>query len=135
MIVLTLTGLYWGVTYYFMEMLTELGHQLDLDPNHVFFQVIHKHEFTMHMVFGVTALAGVHIAVVWGLLFSHSIAGPLYRLNYHLQAAARGKKVGLVRFRKGDYFPELAESLNDYLKHSGHLDGDEDENEDEGPTL
>jgi hypothetical protein len=40
------------------------------------------------------------------------VAGPLYRLRKHLSAVARGETHSDVRFRKGDFFPEVADAYN-----------------------
>jgi len=50
------------------------------------------------------------------IFFSHKIAGPLYKLNMYLRKIANNESVDKMRFRKGDYFPELADSFNDAVK-------------------
>jgi hypothetical protein len=57
------------------------------------------------------AVIGI-LAVVSGVLFSHRIAGPIYRLNQQMEKDAKLREVNLVSFRKGDFFPELAGSYN-----------------------
>jgi hypothetical protein len=57
------------------------------------------------------------IACLWGLFYSHKIAGPLYRLNkYFDDAAASGKPLEKkVYFRKDDFFQEVPDSINKYI--------------------
>ena len=50
------------------------------------------------------------------IFFSHKIAGPLYKLNIYLRKIANNENVDRMRFRKGDYFPELADSFNDAVE-------------------
>ena len=50
------------------------------------------------------------------IFFSHKVAGPLYKLNLYLRKIANNERVDRVKFRKGDYFPELADSFNDAVK-------------------
>ena len=49
------------------------------------------------------------------IFFSHKIAGPLYKLNMYLKKIANNERVDRIRFRKGDYFPELAENFNNAM--------------------
>jgi hypothetical protein len=49
------------------------------------------------------------------VIFSHRIAGPLYRLQRHLKAVAADGEPSDVRFRKGDLYQELAEACNELM--------------------
>ena len=46
------------------------------------------------------------------ILVSHRIAGPLYRLERHLEDVGAGKPPVDVKFRKGDLFQHLATACN-----------------------
>jgi len=80
-------------------------------------------EWYSHVVF---ALAGVFmigfvINSLIGLMFLHRVVGPLVQVKRILDLLAEGEfPDGIVRFRRGDFTPELAESLNrliDFLRH------------------
>ena len=47
------------------------------------------------------------------LLFSHKIAGPIYKVQKYLSSIRDREGNGRLFFRNGDYFPELAEDFND----------------------
>ena len=47
------------------------------------------------------------------LKLSHKIAGPLERLSTEMTKLTDGQKVDTLRFRTGDYWPELAEKFNE----------------------
>lgn len=47
------------------------------------------------------------------LKLSHKIAGPLERLSAEMTKLADGESVKPLRFRDGDYWPELAEKFNE----------------------
>jgi len=47
------------------------------------------------------------------LLFSHKIAGPIYKAQKYLAAIRDGEGNGKLYFRQGDYFQELADDFND----------------------
>ena len=51
------------------------------------------------------------------VFFSHKIAGPLYKLQKHLRLLREGEHPGKLFFRKGDYFPELADDINETFDH------------------
>ncbi len=51
------------------------------------------------------------------LFFSHKIAGPLYRLSIFLRDNTNAEeKVSKLFFRKGDFFQEIPEKVNLFLK-------------------
>lgn len=51
------------------------------------------------------------------IFISHKIAGPLYKLRKYLQAIKTDNSLGRLFFRKGDYFPELADDFNEAFEH------------------
>jgi len=56
------------------------------------------------------------------LVFSHRIAGPIFRLKLLMDELAEGKDIPPVKFRNSDEFKELAESvekLRSFLKSKG----------------
>ena len=46
------------------------------------------------------------------IIFSHKIAGPLYKLVKYFKLIQDGENPGKLFFRKGDYFPEVADEFN-----------------------
>jgi methyl-accepting chemotaxis protein len=53
------------------------------------------------------------LMLIVGVLVTHRIAGPIYRMEKHLEALARGENPGECRIRKEDEFQELCERLNE----------------------
>lgn len=49
------------------------------------------------------------------IFFTHKIAGPIYKIRTHLQNIREGKSLEPVFLRRGDYFHELADELNETL--------------------
>jgi nitrogen fixation/metabolism regulation signal transduction histidine kinase len=70
----------------------------------------------MGRIFLGTSLGVMLLTTVWGLLISHRIAGPIYRMCLHLDLVANGKTEKDVSFRKKDFFPELAEAFNRHMR-------------------
>ena len=53
----------------------------------------------------------------FGLVLSNRIAGPIYRIQRHMQEMIDGKPVPpTVHLRKKDYFQEVAQTYNELLK-------------------
>lgn len=58
-------------------------------------------------------LIGFFVNVFFGLIFLHRITGPLVRVRNVLNQLAEGKTPeSNVKFRQGDFTPEIADSLN-----------------------
>ncbi len=51
------------------------------------------------------------------IFFSHKIAGPMYKMQKYLQELRDGNLQDKLYFRKGDYFPEIANEVNLTLEH------------------
>ena len=57
-----------------------------------------------------------------GVLLSHRIGGPIYRIREHLKGLTDGSmQPHYVHFRKGDFFHDLADAFNKYQEKQGHL--------------
>jgi methyl-accepting chemotaxis protein len=108
-------GFFYLADAYFFWKFSQLGKGLGLPPNHVFFQFLDEQKSSKNLYYAVTAAVSIAVLGVWGLLLSHRVAGPLYRLKKHLQAVAEGKTVSDVRFREGDFFPEVADAYNEQM--------------------
>ena len=90
-----------------------MGLEIGLPKNHVYFMFMEDQMLTMNIVFLVTSLVTVGFLMFFGVYISHKIAGPLYRFCNHMNDIASGNKTpSEIRFRDGDFFPEVAESYN-----------------------
>jgi hypothetical protein len=105
-------GFFYAADAYFFWKFRQLGTGLGLPANHVFFQFLDEQHSTKNTYYGIAAAVAVSFLSIWGLLLSHRVAGPLYRLRKHLGSVARGETLSDVRFRKGDFFPEVADAYN-----------------------
>lgn len=102
---------------YFFHSYMQKGEALNLPPDHPFFLMIHEQKKFMTHVFIIVAASISTIAGLWGLFYSHKIAGPLYRLNrYFTQAAMESTPLSQkIYFRDDDFFQEVPESINKYI--------------------
>ncbi|MDO9181435.1 MAG: hypothetical protein Q7U04_03460 [Bacteriovorax sp.] len=102
---------------YFFHTYMQKGQLLNLPPDHPYFLMIHEQKRFMTKVFIAVALSISSVAIVWGLFYSHKIAGPLYRLQkYFTDAAALNTELrSKIYFRDNDFFQEVPDSINRYI--------------------
>ena len=72
-------------------------------------------EQTLHRIFAATSFLVIGSLTILGVLYSHRIAGPLFRLTKHMDAITAGGKAGPLYFREGDFFQEIPEAYNKHL--------------------
>jgi methyl-accepting chemotaxis protein len=56
-----------------------------------------------------------------GLILSHRIGGPIHQLTSYLKALTAGMMPRAIRFRRHDFFHDLAESFNLFQRSRGIL--------------
>jgi len=54
--------------------------------------------------------------IVLGILATHRIAGPIYRIEVDIERVLAGERGVRVRTRKRDAFPDLAERVNELIE-------------------
>ena len=77
-----------------------------LEPAAAEFLVLHKRLWPAALL----SFAGIFI---YAILFSHRIAGPVYRINAVLRALIDDRDPRVVKFRDGDYFQPTAALLKE----------------------
>jgi hypothetical protein len=114
--IISISIIYFANDYFFQSYINK-GQVLNLPPDHPFFLMIEEQKSFMTKVFLLVAGSTTGIACLWGLFYSHKIAGPLYRLNkYFEDAALAGKPLEKkVYFREDDFFQEVPISINKYI--------------------
>lgn len=65
---------------------------------------------------GMMQIALLGIVFVVTIFISHKIAGPMYKLKTYLTGLTNGESVTPLYFRKGDYFLDVAQVVNDYVQ-------------------
>ncbi|HAT73354.1 MAG TPA: hypothetical protein DCS63_11125 [Elusimicrobia bacterium] len=71
----------------------------------------------------ISAAVGFVISCLAGLVYSHRIAGPIYRFKATIDAVLEGKNPGAITLRQHDEMKDLAESLNKLLEHYRRVPG------------
>jgi hypothetical protein len=67
---------------------------------------------------------GMLLVGIISLIYSHRIAGPIYRIKKSIEALQEGKEIGCIKLRPADEFQDLAdvlEKLRVILKNRGYL--------------
>ena len=67
----------------------------------------------INIIFFLLTAAGI---LVIGLLYSHRVAGPLYRIKVYARSVSEGKPHGEVKFRNKDAIHSFADAVNGMTK-------------------
>jgi hypothetical protein len=109
-----LITVYLLITYGFQRFI-ELGNSLGMPPEeNVYFQFIKMQQESFNQIILAIALIVGLVLIIGGLIVSHKIAGPIYRMQkeFFRMRELPPDELFEIKFRKGDFFPELAESFN-----------------------
>lgn len=114
---LILIAVYGLFSFGFHEFI-QIGTQAGLPSDHIYFQFVQMQEATFMRVIAAIAVVVALILIIGGLIISHKIAGPIFRMQKEFNRMRDAKPVELhpIQFRKGDFFPELAESFNSLVE-------------------
>ena len=116
-VLLGFTIIYTSNLWYFSTLVSQ-GQELGLDPSHPYYELIEDQRKLLTRTYLI--ISGItFVLLMWaGLFLSHRIAGPLYRIeSYMKQVTAGDVDLKPVHLRKGDFFPEIADILNDVIAH------------------
>jgi hypothetical protein len=94
------------------ERLVEAGIRRNLGADSDYFQVILQEKSRLILIFGLTGFLSVCLITIFGIVMSHRIAGPLYRLSRYLRNEDPSKPLPELRFREKDFFQDLARDFN-----------------------
>jgi len=123
--VLTLAIIY-ASNLYFVWKLVKIGKEAQFVEGHPFFLYLNEQQKLMDQVYLVTAFGIGLLIVIGGLWLSHRVAGPIHRIDTHIKACLEQRRFQSLQFRKGDFFPELADHVNVLLKELSQRKGSED---------
>jgi len=117
----TLASIYVTIQYFFCELI-DIGIDQNLYHDSEYFKVIANQQMYLSnflLIIGLVLFIGT---IVWGLYFSHRIAGPIYKLNKLFADSNKieGVKLRPLTFRKDDFFHEVTNNINEYLDQN-HL--------------
>lgn len=101
------------VQFMFKSFMAE-GLRLGLPENHAYYSFINmqRGEFLWYSLLSTVVLTVV--LSLMGLLLSHRIVGPIYKMRKYMKREAASSKRPPLEFRKRDFFLDLAQDFNDY---------------------
>ncbi len=112
---LILIAIFYSSIWYFFNQLTADAVSVGLPPDHVFFRFAAEQKSIMNKIFLFSCLFSFVIISFGGLYISNKVAGPIYRFTKHLTNNSI-QKIQPLKFRKGDYFIELQDAFNEFIK-------------------
>ncbi len=110
----SLAVFYLMIDLYFIKLVQD-GKDLGLEENHPYFMLLRDQSLLMNKVFIIVAILTTLFFIIWGVIFSHKIAGPLFRLRAHFEESAGTLEIKKLSFRPGDFFLEIPEAYNRWL--------------------
>ncbi len=102
---------------YFFKDLQATALKIGLPKTHIFFTFLEGQYNDLFMLILIASFVSFLLIVFFGVLISHKIAGPLYRLSQDMEEMIESKRMREIIFRKGDYFQELKTSVNKFIKY------------------
>ena len=104
--------------YFYFHHLAIQGQELGLAPDHIYFEFIEQQKSLLNTIFLSVSVIVFGAMIMAGLALSHKIAGPVYRIQQYLQQIyEEGSPQHKLKFREGDFFPEVAELVNALVEH------------------
>lgn len=105
--------------YLFNELLVE-AKIVGAVPGSPFMEYLEGIKYKLMVVGGASMLLSSTVIIIFGLILSHRIAGPIYHLKNHIQRILKGDKAALeneLNFREKDFFVELSVDVNNLIKY------------------
>jgi methyl-accepting chemotaxis protein len=108
-------AIFYSCFYAFYSKFYNKGLSLGLPKNHAFFVFLSDQKYIFDSIFVVASAISILALIIFGILLSHKIAGPMYRMRMHLKSCGEEKTFKQVKFRKGDYFTDVQDSFNEMV--------------------
>lgn len=109
----------YSTVWYFFWRLKDLGVKFNIPLDHPFFVFITQQQTLMAQIMVITVVVMFVLIIGYGLVFSHRIAGSIYRLNKEMREIQSVDNYPGLKFRKNDFFPELAKEFTQMIQKFG----------------
>ncbi len=105
-------GIFYAVEMYYLK-----GFFVDkknlCEDSKLFWYTSSNIKHSLDLIFIIKSVILTVLLLVAGILYSHRVAGPIYRMRCHMKAMMEGKEnMPQLGFRENDFFPELADDFN-----------------------
>lgn len=104
----------------FSHKLIEAG----LPAGSVVFSFLQTQKDEINTAIYITTLIGTLVTIAGGYFISHRIAGPIYRIRKDILQILQSGKKQKIKLRTGDYFPELADAVNELITNKMDIDNE-----------
>ncbi len=117
----------YGANIFIFYKFNAYGESLNFDQKREFYNFFQSQILSLNKVFLICGGIVFGILVVYGLLMSHKVAGPLQNLKNQLKYIQKLEDLDNVHtlqsthFRKTDYFQDMADEYNKALKQIQQL--------------
>ncbi len=111
------SGIFYISTVIFFNDLQQIGISQKLPLDSPYFEFLNQENSRMNLIFILTTIISSIMIVLFGIRFSHKIAGPIHRFRLYLKNTDPSEKtVNLpdLKFREDDFFQELATDFNSF---------------------
>ena len=109
-------AVFYLATLYLFWNFEQTGYSVGIPEGHIFYRFIADQRSLMNMILLIAAPVIILITCYIGIKLSHRVAGPIYRMTRHLEHLNQEKEIKEVKFRESDYFLELQEEFNKFIK-------------------
>lgn len=93
-----------------------LANEMGLESGHRFYEFVREQFMMIGALFFGAAISSTVVLAVYGVFLSHRIAGPLENLKIRFKKLSdTAPEDCKTRFRKDDFFHDLADAYNDHL--------------------
>jgi len=105
-----------------------LGDELGFESTHRFYQFIEEQFLLITTVFVAVAISSSFLLGVYSFFLSHRIAGPLENLKIRFRRLeSEPPEDCKTKFRKDDFFHDLAKAYNKHLDHKDEISQSKEE--------
>lgn len=112
---LTMGALFIGL-YFIFYRFNFLGNEMGLESGDRFYHFVREQFMMISALFLGAGISSSLILAVYGIFLSHRIAGPLENLKIRFRKLANeAPEECKTRFRKDDFFHDLAQAYNEHL--------------------
>lgn len=110
--------IFFAAIRYFFWAFENKGIELGLPRGHIFFRFLADERLQMDLILVISGVIVVTAVFLYGLILSNHVAGPIFHLKNYLQKYLSGEKTGQLRFRKNDYFQDIALLVMSAINHA-----------------
>jgi methyl-accepting chemotaxis protein len=108
-------AVYYFATRYFFHYFIDKGKELGLAADHTYFGFMQQEMLEMRNLFLASFALILVLQVVIGLIYSHRIAGPIFRIQKYLGSWSKANAAEKLEIRSKDDFQELASVINEFI--------------------